>query len=84
MKEYKDAFELITDDPAKLRILKAKSALMDEVVSMIRYKIDTCEWTQSDVAVMLGVKQPRISRLLNGGFGEFSFEMLTQFKYGLE
>ena len=63
MKSFKSSFELITDDPVKVKLLQTKSDLMDDVVEMIRYKIDTLEWTQSDVAVMLGVTQPRISRL---------------------
>lgn len=84
MKSYKNSFELLTDDPVKLKMLKVKSDLMDEVISLIKYKIDSCDYTQLDVAVMLGVTQPRISRLLGGGFSEFSIDMLTQFKFGLE
>lgn len=84
MKEIKNTFELVTDDPVKQKMLLAKSKLMDEVIGLIRYKINICDWTQSDVAVMLGVTQPRISRLLGGGFSEFSIDMLTQFKFGLE
>tara|TARA_R110000744_G_scaffold380201_1_gene500149 strand:- start:3972 stop:4226 length:255 start_codon:yes stop_codon:yes gene_type:complete len=84
MKTYKSAFELVEDNPAKVRLLKAKFGLMNEVIDLINYKINSCDYTQKDVAVMLGVTQPRISRLLSGGFSEFSIDMLTQFKFGLE
>lgn len=84
MKSYKNSFEILTDDPVKLKMLQARSDLMDEVVSLIRYRIDNCDYTQENVAVMLGVTQPRISRLLNGKFSEFSLSMLTEFKFGLE
>ena len=47
MKKMKSSFELITDDPVKVKLLQTKSDLMDDVVEMIRYKIDTLEWTQS-------------------------------------
>lgn len=84
MKTIKSAFELIEDNPAKVKLLKAKSDLMNEVIDLIRYKIDSCDYTQKDIAVMLGVAQPRISKLMNGRFSEFSIDMLTQFKFGLE
>jgi len=83
MKSFKNSFELVTDDPVKIKLLQTKSDLMDEVAGLIEYKINNCSYTQRDIAVMLGVTQPRISRLLSGKFSEFSIDMLTQFKYGL-
>jgi predicted XRE-type DNA-binding protein len=84
MDKLESAFELITDDPVKIKLLQAKSDLMDEVIGLIKYRLVNCEYTQLEVATMLGVTQPRISRLLNGKFSEFSIDMLTKFKYGLE
>lgn len=84
MKSMESAFELVADNPAKLKKLKAKSKLMNEVIDTINDKIANHGCTQAEIAVMLGVNQPRISRLLNGVFSEFSMDMLTEFKYGLE
>lgn len=84
MTEYESAFELIEDNPVKLKLLKAKAELFNEVVSLVNYRIRNCDYTQQDVAVMLGVVQPRISDLMNGKFSKFSISMLTQFKFGLE
>jgi predicted XRE-type DNA-binding protein len=84
MKKHKNAFELIESNPVKLKVMALKNDLMNEVIDLIRHKIDYCNYTQTDVAVMLGVTQPRISKLLNGNFSDFSIDMLTQFKFGLE
>ncbi len=84
MTEYESAFALIEDNPAKIKLLNIKAELFDEVVSLVKYRINNCDYTQRDVAVMLGVVQPRISDLMNGKFSKFSISMLTQFKIGLE
>jgi len=84
VKDIKNTFELITDNHAKQKLLQEKSDLMDEVISLINYRIENCDYTQQEVATMLGITQPRISRLLGGKFSEFSLGMLTEIKYGLE
>ena len=53
----------------------AKSNLTADIARIMREK----KLTQTQVAKILGVDQPRISSLLRGRFDLFSFDMLMQF-----
>lgn len=53
----------------------AKSILIAKISRIIRYK----KLTQTQVATILGVNQPRISSLLSGNLDLFSIDMLMNF-----
>ena len=74
MKSYNSAFELLTEDPVELELLKRKSELMNSIVDNIKSK----ELTQGEAALIIDCDQPRISRLMNGRISEFSLGWLFQ------
>ena len=72
MKSYNNAFELLTDDPAVVKLLTLKSNLMDTIVE----KIHDLRINQSEAAKIMKVTQPRVSNLKNGRISKFSYDML--------
>ena len=80
MRTYDNAFELCTDDPIKVKELTIKSDLMN----WIRDRMESKKLTQVQVAEILGVQQPRISRLLTGNISDFSIGWLTMAKIKLQ
>ena len=72
MKSYKNAFELITDDPVEIKMLEKKSGLVNDISDHIK---DNC-LTQKQAAEIIGTEQPRVSRLLGGRMSEFSVDWL--------
>ena len=80
MKELNNAFELCSDDPVKVKELTIKADLM----LWIRKRMETKKLTQVKVAEILGVQQPRISRLLTGNISDFSIGWLTMAKIKLQ
>ena len=72
MKSYNNAFELLTDDPAVVKLLTIKSNLMDSIVE----KIHDLRINQSEAAKIMKVTQPRVSNLKNGRISKFSYDML--------
>ena len=72
MKSYNNAFELLTDDPAVVKLLTIKSNLMDTIVE----KIHDLRINQSEAAKIMKVTQPRVSNLKNGRISKFSYDML--------
>ena len=74
-KSYKNPFEVIYDDADVAFVAHLKSQLTILIVKKIRES----SLTQKDVALRLGVSQPRISNLMNGRLDKFSFDMLIIF-----
>jgi predicted XRE-type DNA-binding protein len=72
MKEFKNAFELLTADPHALGIWTLKYQMMNEIIDNIKAR----GWTQKAAAKYLGVSQPRLSNLQNGKISKFSVMML--------
>jgi predicted XRE-type DNA-binding protein len=72
MKEYKNAFELLTSDPHALGIWTIRHEMMNAIVDNIKAR----GWTQKAAAKYLGVSQPRLSNLQNGKISKFSVMML--------
>ena len=72
MKSYNNAFELLTDDPAIVKLLTLKSNLMDTIVE----KIHDLRINQVEAAKIMKVTQPRVSNLKNGRISKFSYDML--------
>jgi predicted XRE-type DNA-binding protein len=74
MKEYKNAFELLTSDPHALGIWTLRHEMMNAIVDNIKAN----GWTQKAAAKHLGLSQPRLSNLQNGKISKFSAVMLMQ------
>ena len=74
MKEYKNAFELLTSDPHALGIWTLRHEMMNAIVDNIKARC----WTQKAAAKYLGVSQPRLSNLYNGKISKFSAVMLME------
>jgi predicted XRE-type DNA-binding protein len=74
MKEYKNAFELLTSDPHALGIWTIRHEMMNAIVDNIKAR----GWTQKAAAKYLGVSQPRLSNLQNGKISKFSAVMLME------
>jgi predicted XRE-type DNA-binding protein len=74
MKEYKNAFELITSDSHTLEMLTLKSDMADAII----HTINSRGWTQKAAAKHLGLSQPRLSNLQNGKISKFSAVMLME------
>jgi len=72
MKSYNNAFELLTDDPAVVKLLTIKSNLMDTIIE----KIHDLRINQIEAAKIMKVTQPRVSNLKNGRISKFSYDML--------
>ena len=72
MTVYDSAFQILTDDPAKVRQYEERSDLMNKIVDHIYRR----RLTQGKVVEILGISQPRISRLMNGHIGDFSMGWL--------
>ncbi len=53
----------------------AKAQLVSRISDVIKQR----RLTQSDAAVLLGIDQPNVSRLLRGQLGGFSYERLLKF-----
>ncbi|MNR23036.1 helix-turn-helix protein [compost metagenome] len=67
-----NVFELFTDDKEESAILGIKSKLVMLIVQNIRNN----EWTQAQVAEMVGITQPRVSNLMQGQLSKFSVDTL--------
>jgi predicted XRE-type DNA-binding protein len=72
MREYKNAFELLTSDSHTLEMLTLKSDMADAIIDTINSR----GWTQKAAAKHLGLSQPRLSNLQNGKISKFSVMML--------
>lgn len=69
---YKNIFEALTDDLEEANELQTRADLM----SVIRDIVVDKGWKQSQVAVKIGLTQPRVSDLLNGKIEKFSIDLL--------
>ena len=73
MEIFNDAFDAIyKDDPAKARLMKSKSDLMNKICDHLKSN----NITQLEASKIIGCQQPRISRLLSGRISEFSLGWL--------
>ncbi len=74
-KSYKNPFEVIYDDADIAFVAHLKSQLTILIVKKIR----DSSLAQKDVALLLGVSQPRVSNLMSGRLDKFSLDMLIVF-----
>ena len=74
MKSYKSAFEILTNDPVKIKMLEKKSSLINEISDHMKNN----HLTQKQAAKIIGTEQSRVSRLLNGRMSEFSIDWIFQ------
>jgi predicted XRE-type DNA-binding protein len=74
MKQYANAFEILTSDPHALGIWTLRYEMTNAIVDEIRSRY----WTQKEAAEFLGVTQPRISNLKRGKISKFSVSALIE------
>ena len=70
--KFTSVWDAIEDTPQQAASLKARSALMIELASMI----DTSGITQTQAAQLFNVTQPRVSDLVRGKINLFSLDTL--------
>jgi predicted XRE-type DNA-binding protein len=71
----KNVFKDLGFDEEEAAGLKLKSYLFMTLQEIIRKS----EMTQAEVAEAVGADQPKISKILNGKFNEFSIERITEY-----
>lgn len=72
---FRSVWDALEDDPVIARAKERRSNLM----FIIQDKIEQGKWSQSEVAKMLGISQPRVSDLVRGKISKFSLDMLLGF-----
>ncbi len=70
--KFASVWDAIEDTPQEAASMKARSALMMELSTVIQ----TSGMTQSDAAALFGVTQPRVSDLMRGKINLFSLDTL--------
>lgn len=74
LKKVSSPFELYATSPVELNMLTMKNKLMLALISLVREK----GWTQKQMALELGVSQPRVSNLMNGQTSKFAVDTLLE------
>ena len=69
---FTSVWDAIEDTPQEAASMKARSALMMELSTVIQ----SSGMTQSDAAALFGVTQPRVSDLMRGKINLFSLDTL--------
>ena len=72
MKTYKSAFELLTDDSARIKLYELKSELMNS----INDQIDDLKLTQLQASKVMKVTQARVSNVSTGRISKFTYDLL--------
>ncbi len=70
--KFASVWDAIEDTPQEAARMKARSALMMELSTVIQ----SSGMTQSDAAALFGVTQPRVSDLMRGKINLFSLDTL--------
>ena len=71
----KNVFEDLGFDAKEAAGLKLKSYLFMSLQEVIQHS----SMTQKEVAERIGADQPKVSKILNGKFSEFSTERITEY-----
>ena len=74
-KKFESVWDAIEDDPVKREIYKLRSELMH----VITHHIKENSLKQREVALLLGISQPRVSTLMKGNFESFRLDALVGF-----
>ena len=69
---FASVWDAIEDTPQQAASMRARSALMMELESIIKQR----GMTQAEAAALLGVTQPRVSDLMRGKINLFSLDCL--------
>tara|TARA_R110000796_G_scaffold214551_1_gene330492 strand:- start:1547 stop:1795 length:249 start_codon:yes stop_codon:yes gene_type:complete len=72
MKTYKSAFELLTDDSARIKLYELKSELMNS----INDQIYALKLTQLQASKVMKVTQARVSNVSTGRISRFTYDLL--------
>ena len=72
MNLYEDAFDLISDDKAQVKLYRLKSELMN----CINDQIDDLKLTQLQASKIMKVTQARVSNVATGKISKFTYDLL--------
>ena len=73
--KFESVWDAIEDDPVKREIFKLRS----ELIHVITEYIKTSNLKQREVAMLLGISQPRVSILMKDDFESFRLDTLVGF-----
>ena len=74
-KKFDSVWDALEDDPVKREIYKLRSELVHVIVEHIRAN----NLKQREAADLLGISQPRVSRLMKGDYESFRLDTLVSF-----
>lgn len=75
MDKFDNVWDALEDDPIKAKNLKLRSSLL----TTINKHIDTLAITQTELAKMLKITQPRANALRQGKISQFRLDSLVNF-----
>lgn len=75
MDKFDNVWDALEDDPIKAKNLKLRSSLL----TAINKHIDTLAITQTELAKMLKITQPRANALRQGKISQFRLDSLVNF-----
>ena len=79
MTKYISAFDALCDTPTQSANLKLRAELMHHITDIIKQT----SGTQSDIAKLCGITQPRLNDLLQGKISKFSLDALVNINVNL-
>ncbi len=79
MTKYTSAFDALCDTPTQSANLKLRAELMHHITDIIKQT----SGTQSEIAKLCGITQPRLNDLLQGKISKFSLDALVNINANL-
>ena len=77
--QFTHVWDALEEDPIRVQNLKLRSSAMIEITR----KINTLGLSQTEVATLLGISQPRVSALLRGKIDKFRLDSLVDMAHRL-
>ena len=78
-RKFESVWEALEDDPVRVQNLKLRSVAMIEITQ----KIAAMGLSQTEVAEILSISQPRVSALVQGKIHKFRLDSLVDMAYRL-
>ena len=79
MTNYVSVFDALCDTPTQSANLRLRAELMHHITGIIKDK----QGTQSEIAKLCGITQPRLNDLLQGKISKFSLDALVNINANL-
>lgn len=71
---FESAFDALAGTPEEADDLKARAALMTQLIAHIQSR----KWTHAEAALRCGLSEPSIGELLAGRISRFTFDVLAR------